>query len=208
MRGRKLKKDELVCGVGTIENMPDDWRRSSCPFFRKWKDMLTRCYDPDYQKKNPCYKGATVCEEWWDLRTFKQWMQKKDWKGKELDKDIRIPGNKEYGPDACMFVDRLFNHQKVRIDPQKPIPGKKYPQGVYLTERKNGPDKYYSHIMKDGKLKRLGTFPTVEAASSDYCKAKSEYLRELAEDPLCKEPILKEALLRWADIYENARLSV
>jgi hypothetical protein len=124
-------------------------------------------------------------------------METKDWEGKHLDKDILIPGNKHYSPDACLFVKRHINSQKV-IDPRKYLDDHPYPQGVE-HRRNKGPDTYRAGIQIDGKRIPLGTFSTVEAASSAYCKAKAEDLRVLAED---QEPILKEALLRWAVIYE------
>jgi hypothetical protein len=197
-----MKEIKLVYGWGE-NDYPVGYEVKDCPFYRKWHSMVRRCHSRNSQKTHPCYKGVTICEEWKSFWAFKRWMEKKDWEGKHLDKDILIPGNKEYSPDACLFVKRHINNQGVRTDPQKPIPGKKYPQGVYLERRKNGPDKYRAQIKIDGKNERLAQFPTVEAASSAYCKAKSEYLRVLAEK---QEPILKEALLRWADIYENASL--
>jgi hypothetical protein len=187
----------LVCGWGHNDS-PVGYIYRDCPFYRKWYDMVRRCHSRNYQKTHPTYKGVTICEEWKFFSAFKKWMQTKDWEGKELDKDIRIPGNKKYWPDACMFVKRHINSLKL-FEPRKYLDDHPYPQGVFLSERKKGPDKYVSVITTDGKLKRIDTFPTVEAASSAYCKKKAEYLRVLAEK---QEPILKEALLRWADIYE------
>jgi hypothetical protein len=136
------------------------------------------------------------------LSRFIAWAETKDWEGKKhLDKDILIPGNKDYRPDACLVVDRLFNTQKV-IDPRKYLDDHPYPQGVYLCERKTMPNVYRAGIKIDGKQEWLATFSTAEAASSAYCKAKSEWLRVLADSPKADCPILKEALLRWADIYE------
>jgi hypothetical protein len=123
----------------------------------------------------------------------------KDWEGKQLDKDILIPGNKKYSPDACLAVNNHINSLKL-IDPRKYLDDHPYPQGVYLRRNK-GPNTYAARIQTDGKSEYIDTFPTVEAASSAYCKKKAEYLRELAEKQ-DQEPILKEALLRWADIYE------
>jgi hypothetical protein len=131
------------------------------------------------------------------LSRFIAWAKTKDWEGKQLDKDILIPGNKHYSPDACMFVDPLINKQKA-IEPRKYLDDHPYPQGVYLRRNK-GPNTYVARIGRDGKDKTIATFSTVAAASSAYCKKKATYLRDLAEK---QEPILKEALLRWADIYE------
>lgn len=36
-------------------------------------------------------------------------MSAQDWSGKELDKDLLFPGNKEYKPDACVFIDHVAN---------------------------------------------------------------------------------------------------
>jgi len=191
----------LVCGWGHNDS-PEGYEVQYCPFYRTWHSMLQRRQNPN---DRPHLRDVTVCEEWKSFWAFKKWMQTKDYKEKCLDKDILIPGNKEYSPDACMFVKHHINTQGVRTDPQKPIPGKKYPQGVYLERRVTMPDKYRAQIKRDGKLKRLGQFPTVEAASSAYCKEKADILRVLAEEQK-QEPILKEALLRWADIYENANM--
>jgi len=188
-----MKESKLVAGWGR-NDMPG-WPTTGCPFYRTWHRMLVRRQNLG---DRPCYRDVTVCEEWKFFSAFKQWMQKKDWKGKELDKDIRIPGNKHYSPDACMFVDPLINKQLLS-EPRKYLDDHPYPQGVRLSERVKGPDKYEARINRDGKYEYIDTFPTVAAASSAYCKEKAKYLRVLAEK---QEPILKEALLRWADIYE------
>jgi hypothetical protein len=189
----------LVCEWG-INDSPVGYIVHDCPFYKTWQHMLGRRLN---RNDDPTRRDVTVCEEWKSFWTFKEWAETKDWEGiegkKELDKDIRIPGNKGYRPDACLVVDHYINCLQL-IDPRKYIGD--YAQGVFLSERKTMPDKYVAAIKIDGKIKRLGTFLTVAAASSDYCKKKAEYLRELAEKQEPKETILKEALLRWADIYE------
>ena len=37
-------------------------------------------------------------------------MEKQDWQGKQLDKDILCVGNKIYSPETCAFVDITTNH--------------------------------------------------------------------------------------------------
>lgn len=36
-------------------------------------------------------------------------METQDWKGKQLDKDILVPGNKVYSPETCAFVASNLN---------------------------------------------------------------------------------------------------
>jgi hypothetical protein len=193
-----MKESKLVCGWGRNDS-PVGYIVTGCPFYGTWSRMLQRRQN---LADHPTYRDVTVCEEWKSFWAFKRWMGTKDWEGKELDKDLRIPGNKDYSPDACLFVDRLFNHQKL-IDPRKYLDDHPYPEGVYLSERKNGPDKYRAGIQRYGKKQKwLGTFLTVDAASSEYRKKKAEYLRVLADSPDADCHLTKEALLRWADIYE------
>lgn len=105
---------KLVCGVGvndadyvvqpTINGM-----RGCCPFYRKWVAMLERCYDAKYQAIKPTYLDCLVATEWHSFMAFKSWMEKQDWQGKELDKDLLFVGNKVYSPETCVFVDRITN---------------------------------------------------------------------------------------------------
>jgi hypothetical protein len=150
---------------------------------------------------HPTYRDVTVCEEWKFFSGFIAWAETKDWEGKKyLDKDIRIPGNKGYWPDACLVVTNHINTLKL-IDPRKYLDDHPYPQGVYLSERENGPDKYEAAINRDGKKEHLGTFPTVDAASSEYRKEKAKHIRVLADSPdAC--PITKASLVMWAELYE------
>jgi hypothetical protein len=80
-----------------------------CPYYDKWKSILARCYSNKVQLKQPSYIGCKVCEEWLIFSNFKNWMEKRDWKGKHLDKDILLTGNKVYCPDACIFVEPVVN---------------------------------------------------------------------------------------------------
>jgi len=90
-------KDRLVCGVG-INDADYPTRRYktvngksklvwTCPFWRKWKDMISRCYSERELEKYPTYKGCSVCEDWLYFSRFKAWMEKQAWEGLVLDKD-------------------------------------------------------------------------------------------------------------------------
>lgn len=92
------KVNKRVNGVNTI-----------CPFYMKWKSMLQRAYSPKFAEHNRTYMGATVVKEWLSLSNFKVWMEGQIWEGNQLDKDLLIDGNKEYGPDSCVFIPRYVN---------------------------------------------------------------------------------------------------
>lgn len=81
----------------------------ACPFYRKWRDMLARCYSPKVQSRHPTYSGCSVAEEWLIFSSFRRWMSGLDWYGLDLDKDILEPGNKIYSSERCLFISRDLN---------------------------------------------------------------------------------------------------
>jgi len=160
-----------------------------CPYYRKWSGMLERCYSPKWHIKRPTYKDCTVSKEWLRFSTFKKWMEKQDYIGNDLDKDILVEGNKIYSKDTCCFVSSDIN--SLLVD-QKASRGK-YPVGVCLY-KPNG--KYVASISINGKTKHLGYYTTIQEASNAYKEAKSEYLIEKAKE--LTDIRVKEALIRRA----------
>lgn len=77
-----------------------------------WSNMLERCYDSNCWSRNPTYKGCTVVEEWHNFQNFAKWFEENYIEGYHLDKDIKVKGNKVYGPDTCMFVSKEDNAEK------------------------------------------------------------------------------------------------
>lgn len=92
--------------------------------YNVWSNMIARCYCHKRQKRQPTYKGCTVDKAWHNFQVFSEWFSFNYVKGFDIDKDIKIKGNKIYSPEACMFVSRPDNieeaHAKhyVFIDPQ------------------------------------------------------------------------------------------
>jgi len=77
--------------------------------YTAWKNMLKRCYDTQYQEKNSTYKGCSVVKEWHNFQNFAKWFDENYIEGYDLDKDIRVKGNKVYGPEFCVFVSHSDN---------------------------------------------------------------------------------------------------
>ena len=136
-----------------------DGKKYRCPFYASWHGMLTRCYSKGFQERNVTYKGCSVDKEWLTFSSFKKWMKTKDWKNKQLDKDILYPNNKIYSSEKCLFVDQrinlLFNYHANRRGGQ--------PIGVTFS---NG--KYRAFCNFNGKRKCLGLYKNASKASRSY----------------------------------------
>lgn len=83
-----------------------------------WMGILSRCYQKDVPEKRPTYVDCVISEEWKCFQNFckdlpflvgyNEWLSScgKDY---HLDKDIKVPGNKVYSKDTCMFVPASVN---------------------------------------------------------------------------------------------------
>lgn len=120
--------------------------------------------------------------------TFKEWMEKQDWRGNHLDKDILHLGNKHYSPENCIFVPREINGLIGGGTTRR----HGLPKGVHQDKRTKT---FRTTISRYGKRKHLGSFSDASEALMVYKKAKSEYIIEVAISQ--PEPI-RGALLAYA----------
>lgn len=54
----------------------------TCPYYKKWRDMIQRCFCLKSLEKQPTYKGCTIYEGWRYLSNFIEWVDEqpnKDW---------------------------------------------------------------------------------------------------------------------------------
>lgn len=79
--------------------------------YMAWINMLKRCHCPNWLSLRPTYIGCTVCDEWHNFQVFDRWYNdNRPPNGKfDIDKDIKINGNKIYSPSTCIFVSRQEN---------------------------------------------------------------------------------------------------
>ena len=162
-----------------------------CPYYRKWVDMLRRCYSGNLQSKSPRYKGCYVCEEWKYFSNFKRWMEQQDWEGKDLDKDFLVEGNRTYSPSACIFIPQKVNKfvttsGKMRGD---------HPIGVRLDKRRKK-NPYLSQCSDgSGVQKYLGYFATPEQAHQSWLQKKLEvcesYMEEFKDSVLIVKGLIR-----------------
>ena len=146
-----------------------------CPFYCKWSNMLIRCYSENLPGWCPTYADRSVCDEWLYFSNFKAWMEQQDWEGKQLDKDLLVPGNKVYSPQTCVFVSQVVN----TFLTERASDRGDYPIGVSLDK---GTGKFKSQCRNPFTLKKeyLGSFLCEEGAHNTWLEKKLEHAKALA----------------------------
>lgn len=148
-----------------------------CPVYQRWSSMLQRCYSKKYQEKQPTYIGCSVCKEWLTFSDFARWHESNSVDEWELDKDVKVIGNKVYSPKTCLFIPKCINLLLNGCGASRGL----YPKGVHFFK----PGKnFIAKISIDGKRKHLGYFSTAGEAHSAYVKAKNaEIMRKCVQYP-------------------------
>ena len=164
--------------------------------YKTWSHMLERCYDDEHRDKFKTYKDCEVCNEWLNYQNFAEWFHDNYYEIDNdemcLDKDIIIKGNKIYGPDTCVFVNRHINSLFTRNNEFRgdlPIGVHRYYKGEKYRALCNN---CYN------KMINLGLYDSVEEAFSKYKKCKEAVIKLIAEEYKNKIPeVLYEALCRY-----------
>lgn len=170
---------KLAKGVGVIGDGPYSSRENGkhTKEYNTWFDMISRCYDENYKRKLPTYAGCSVVESWHNFQVFAKWYtEHRNYgkKGYQIDKDLKYPGNKIYGPDTCDVVPAIVNSSIICPSVSK---NSKY-VGVHWCPR----DKRFIAKLRVGNGKRICHYFTDEREAGEmYLKMKSKYLAELAE---------------------------
>ena len=106
--------------------------------YKIWYNMLDRCYDSKFQKREPTYKGCKVEDYLLNFQHMGEWIEKNYYEvhGEvmHLDKDILCKGNKIYSRDTCIFVPKRINSLFVKCDKSRgkdPIGVDQSPSGNY-----------------------------------------------------------------------------
>lgn len=103
-----MNTQKRVFGIG-INDAPKPFDYS-CPIYKKWVSMLSRCYSEKYLSRMPSYVGCSVDERWKIFSGFCSWASQYEMVGTCLDKDLICPGNKIYSPETCAIVSESVNN--------------------------------------------------------------------------------------------------
>jgi hypothetical protein len=102
-------------------------------------------------------------------------MEQQDWKGKQLDKDLLVHGNKTYGPEHCVFVSEQVN----KFMNERTSARGEWPIGVVWHK---GKSRFQSMCCNPFTKKSdyLGLFTCPNEAHQAWLKRKRELAHELA----------------------------
>ena len=147
------------------------------PAYQAWAGMLERAYSERFHKRQPTYSDVTVCKEWHSFVAFRAWWLENYREGFSLDKDLLVVGNREYSPDACIYVPQWLNTFTIDCGASRG----ELPIGVRLDKRRG---KYQSRCCNPitGKNHNLGYFTTPEAAHEAWLKRKLQLADQLKQE--------------------------
>lgn len=185
IRGRFASRTQKrICGVGCIgegefvSKNPDGTHTEA---YRKWHDMLGRCYREASLKKRPLYRVVTVCDEWLNFQNFAKWYYENKIDIDEeihIDKDLICGEQKIYSPETCCIIPRnvnlLLKRTRKVLEESKDLP-----MGVGRTI--GCKNKYFAHVYEQGKYVHKGGFDTPEEAFEWYKEEKERFIKEVAD---------------------------
>lgn len=168
---------KTVAGLGFtgVGNHAPSHEGKLLPSYLAWDSMFTRCYSDSHHDRFPAYRGCTVHPDWHDYQVFAEWYNRQPKKlgvRLELDKDLKVIGNKVYGPEYCSLVPAVVNNLLIDRSAGK----RTMLQGV----RRAPKGTYQSCLSRYGVQVHLGTFNCPWEAFLEYKKAKESYVREVA----------------------------
>lgn len=175
-------KRKLICGIAINDSknnvtghLYQDGKRKKiylCEVYKKWQNMIHRCYSKSNSSGLSRYEDVSVCDEWLRFSNFKKWIGDRDLRNLEIDKDLKVDGNRVYGPETCLLVTHEVNSflvlsNNIRGD---------YPVGVCLFKRDGN---YHSYIKHNGKRIHIGYFDTPEEAHKAWQSKKLDFAVEI-----------------------------
>jgi hypothetical protein len=160
-----------VCGIGMLGYAG---ARENFNMYKRWCDMIYRCYDPNNQDyANYGAKGVYVCNRWLrfdyyledvvKLPGYEDMINNPDIKY-HLDKDTLQQGCKikVYSPETCIWIPETINSI------QKSIDNKANTNNTYFGVIQNNSGNFAVRISINGRNFYPATFTNEEAAASAY----------------------------------------
>lgn len=169
----------LTCGVGFNDGKYPTRLNGDRPIqYKKWRSMITRCYDQNLLNKTPHYRDCVVSDNFKNYSYFYEWYcdnNPSNDDSYQLDKDLLVKGNKIYSEDTCVLLPIRINNTFIR---KESVRGK-YPIGVYWAAKMG---KYGACVRLDNRNIALGYFNDIPSAFNAYKTAKEKRIKQLAQE--------------------------
>lgn len=171
-----------VWGVGFLGNTSASYRNNGKTVlkisYNTWSHMIRRCYGFGGDKIKT-YDDCSVCEEWLCFENYEKWFDDNYIEGFQVDKDLKIIGNRIYSPETCVFIPNRINailgfktNNTIRKEEYKHLP-----VGVSYHKR----DKVYTARCWNGdKLLHLGYHSSPEEAFREYKTCKENIIKSVS----------------------------
>lgn len=183
--GVKCPYDRSIYSVGYIGEgkykAKENGKITKC--YHTWYNMLMRCYDSKYHKKEPTYISCETSEEFLNFQNFGEWYEENyyeiEGKRMHLDKDILVKHNKVYSPETCIFVPQTINSLFVKNNKNR---GESV-TGTSFTKDNKYMVNCWLFNPETGKSKGeyLGTYDTQEKAFEVYKYYKEKNIKQVAD---------------------------
>ena len=177
-----------ICNIGYLGTNDADGYCVNSNAYRRWANMIQRCYYDKVHEYKPYYEPCTVCEEWHNFSNFKVWYDENNIEGKklDLDKDLLEQGNSVYSPDTCVlvshYINTVFETRGMKNNIVKKSDGNIYEVFMSLL----------------GKRIDIGIFNSEVEAKKELKKYKEDYIKQLARSSKNKIPDKAyQAMLNW-----------
>ena len=166
-----------------------------------WNGIYNRCY-----KGDEAYEGSFMCDLWLnDKDSFAEWWSAEyyecDGESMAVDKDLLLPGNKEYAPDRSCIIPQTLNTMLSNCKKHRLPKWKSAKMNLPLGVRYDSSMKmYYSEIKPYGhdEVIKLSYWETPEQAFEEYKRHKQADILIMADKYKNKVPKkVYDALLRF-----------
>lgn len=152
-----------------------DGKEVRCPFYTRWRSILSFCYSERVINANPSYEGCYVCDDWIYFSRFRAWMEKQDWEGSDIHRDFPFGRSRCYSPETCIFLPTLVSGiVNIRNSGKSELP-----LGVYFDSSRN---KFRVTLKANNKTITIGRFDHPNEAHKAWLIAKAEAIKELLPD--------------------------
>jgi len=173
---------------------------------KNWCQVMRRGYCPKLKMRRPTYANVTVHPDWLIASNFKNSKIHDHYiPGYCLDKDILVPGNKQYSETACRYVPQYVNNVLLDRGKYRGI----LPLGVSMHGK--GFQAHCSQMQINGKPKSVafGTFKTPELAHREWQTAKivaiEKVIARYKTEPMPLREIIAALKLRIRKLKNDIR---